>query len=1137
MNAQKIVSLLYQKGAVLSVDSGDLQICAEEDVLDDELLRQVKMHKEDIIILLNKLERSAVEVKPQKKTYPSTYVCSASLAQQRILFMEELAGDNSYYNIPVIYRINGAVNRLALTFSLSRLVALHDILRSFYVLENNTYLQCVSEPAELQVNEFSLIDSIDKDQVLNEFLEKETHYHFNLKCEWPIRVSLIEYDVNEFILMINIHHIAADGWSGRSIVGEISVGYELYNRGAKNLVTIDYHERDYQYADYVEWQNTRQKSLRYQESKDYWSRMLKGVPELHSLPTDFTRPAIQSVAGDTYTQIIPINLLEKINFYASARKTTPFVIFQAVFSIFLARYSDQSDIVFGTASANRYPLEFINTVGLFVNTLVLRYAVPDNISFDELIDQAIAVSAQAYRYQELPFDVVVDEIRPTRSLGYNPLVQLMLVMQDGAESDFKLEGTKVTQILQKQKVSKFDLALHVYTGKEEVRIDWEYSTSLFKPNTIEVMSKHFSHLLDVCLSQPSINVNCIPLGLDKVEVRNVSPQQFPNPSCVHRLFEYQVKLAPNSIAIRDDGHILTYQELNDQANLVASHICSGTNEEGIRRIGLCMEKSIEWLVGVLAIFKVGATYVPLDPYYPKERLAWMLQDSSIDILLASSDTELPDGLEAIAQVFQVQTLLKTEAPTSYTSCANLDDPAYIIYTSGSTGKPKGVLVTHRSLFYSLHSNQSLMAIDKHDSMPTIGSQAFGVSLLEIFLPLISGGEVHPLKKAYITDIEQLIQRTNNVTVLHAVPSLMRQWLEAILLSHNHTCYPKLRLLLVGGESVPFDLLEKIKLWRPEIRLLELYGMTESAVVCASYAANDSSHRHYCIGKPHANTIFYVLNSFGQLQPTGVPGELHIGGLSLASQYINQPEITREKFIENPYAPGERLYKTGDRVRLLDDGNYEFLGRVDHQVSLRGIRIELGEIETLATELDDVLQAVACVVEIGADEKTLVLYYTSHTGSSGYVALSERIRAHFALYLPDYMRPSIIQYLDSFPLNPNGKVDRKNIPLPSLAPVIVEAETNTEHQLAEMWKLVLQSPAVGVTTNFFEIGGHSLMATKLATQIRAAFSIDLPLTALFEYPTIRSCAKYVDLILQEKYAQKLILKDELLESEDDDELII
>lgn len=1133
MTAQELIELLYQKGAALSVKDNQLSIEASDDVLDDGLLSLIKNHKAAIIDFLEELE-SETTIAIVKHQYPSSYDSVASLAQQRILFMEELAGNNSYYNIPVAYKITGFLNRVALFQSLSRLVARHDILRTIYPLKDNIYIQRIQEPVELSIGDVSITNEFDKNATLQALLQKEAHYIFDLSREWPIRVRLIEVDKYEHVLSINIHHIAADGWSARNIVDEISMGYQLYLNSADNLELGD-SERDYQYADYVCWQDEWKKTACYQEAKKYWSSVLNGVPELHSLPTDFIRPTIQTVIGNVYTQVITTAQMAAITASARTYNTTPFVIFQAVFAAFLARYSGESDIVFGTAAVNRKPVEFINTVGLFVNTLVLRHQISENISFDELIRLARKVSSEAFHFQQLPFDAVVDELQPVRSLSYSPLVQIMLVMQENISSRMRLDGAEVVQLKQQQNVSKFDLALHVYNDKNAMHINWEYSSSLFTHRTIQAMSTHFGYLLDACLSMPDKEINSIPLVNEKLNIA-INTDNFPQPVCIHKLFESQVALFSERVAVSGGKHSITYKELNTQTNHIASHLYAACNGN-VGRIGLCMDKSSELLVGLLAIMKVGAVYVPLDPHYPKERLEWMVSDSKINILLTSHNTKLPVGFEGSAQILFIETLFNTEVVSQYIAAADVNTPAYIIYTSGSTGKPKGVLVSHKSLFYSLHANRSLMNVDQYDVMPTIGSQAFGVSLLEILLPLTSGGEVCLIKKEQITDIDQLIKVTNEVTVLHAVPSLMRQWLDVVIAREDFEIYPRLRLLLVGGEAVPAGLLEKIKRWRPNVRLLELYGMTESAVVCSSYAASEESHTHYCIGKPHPNTYFYVLNSHGQQQPLGVPGELHIGGLSLADGYINQEKITSEKFIDNPYLRGEKLYKTGDRVRLLDGGHYEFLGRVDHQVSLRGVRIELGEIETLAAAVEGVKQAVAYIANLGDDEKTLVLYYTSDFDGDEQKVVAQRIRMYLAQYLPDHMRPSIIQYLDLFPLNPNGKVDRNNLPSPGLGSSIVEPETELERQLLSLWKSALQCESISVTANFFEMGGHSLMAAKLATQIRASFSIALPLTVLFESPNIRSCALYIENALKQKYAHNLIRDKNAHDMLDEEELIL
>ena len=933
MNAQRLVNLLYKKGATLRAEHGDLIIEMSDDAFDDETLALVKHHKAEIISLVELLNNANdSHLIPIKNDYPSSYESAASPAQQRMLFMEELAGNSSYYNIPLACKLIGQLNKQALIRSLANLVDSNDVLRSVYLRREHNYMQLVLGPGALKIIEKDISPASDQDNILQALLVEDANYIFDLEHEIPIRVTIIAVKENEYVLSINIHHIAADGWSVRKILNNIGSGYKLFLNHS-NVVDATGSARAYQYADYVTWQNMWAETSHYQESKDYWLGKLKGAPQLHSLPTDFIRPNIQTVVGNTYTHKLSGAISAALEKCARKHGTTPFVIFQAVFAALLARYSGETDIVFGTAVANRQPLEFINTIGLFVNTVVLRYSVEDALSFASLIKQAEILSNEALRHQQMPFDLLVDELQPTRSLGYSPLVQIMLVMQEDANNLLELEGIQVVQLEQRQDVSKFDMALHIYSGKEEIGLNWEYNVSLFKLDTIKTMSAHFETLLTACLSASDNNIACIPLVDIEPHVIAIDRETFPSPMPIHRLVELQVAQRPDSIALRDGLQTISYAELDRRVNRLAGRLYHASGGE-VGNIGVCMERSAELIICMLAIFKIGAIYVPLDPHYPKERLEFMVQDSGMKILLSNKDTALPAGLETSARLLYVKTLLDEKTELDYPSASNADAPAYVIYTSGSTGKPKGVLVSHSNLFYSLHANKAMMNIGADDVMPTIGSQAFGVSLLEILLPLISGGQLHILKKPQVADIEELIQVTDEVTVLHAVPSLMRQWLDALIAGNRPDQYAQLRLLLVGGEAVPDSLLRKIKQWRPGIRLLELYGMTECAVVCSSYEASEKEAAHYCIGKPYPNAHFHVLNRQGQRQPIGVPGELHIGGLSIACEYINQPLMTAEKFI-NDATLGERLYKTGDRVRLLSDGNYEFLGRVDHQVSLRG----------------------------------------------------------------------------------------------------------------------------------------------------------------------------------------------------------
>jgi amino acid adenylation domain-containing protein len=1152
MNAQNLLGQLYRLGAVVSVEDGDLLIDAPDDVLDDALIAAIRQNKAAMIAMLNTL--NALDAKTAlaaaKGEYPAAYEFPASMAQQRMLFMEELAGRNSYYNIPVAYEIRGALNRAALDCALQQLLAAHDVLRTTYLMRAGACIQRIGAPQPMPINWHDLSQDTDQAKALAELLQLEANHLFDLQHEWPIRLSLIRLSDQAHVLSINIHHIAADGWSAGTILRDLGAAYQRACDAQGRAVATTPGERAYQYADYVSWQTAWMKSGDCQAAKDYWRAQLQGAPELHGLPLDFRRPNVQAVAG--HTLVTSLSAVAALESTARAYRTTPFVVLQSVFAALLARYSGEIDIVFGTAAANRQPLAFVDTVGLFVNTLPLRYAVQDETTFAQLLAQAVTVTEGAFRHQQFPFDELVDLLQPARSLGYNPLLQIMLVMQEDKAAGFALDGLEVIPLAQRQAVAKFDLALHVYPAKDQWRCHWEYNTALFASDTIAAMALHFDTLLAACMAQPDQATAAFDLLTPALAVPAAPPvldtvlqarQHFPAPVAIHRLFEARVALAPDALAVREGEHALSYFALNQWADQVARQLVASGCGNG-DRIGVCMEKSTQLVVGMLAIFKIGAIYVPLDPYYPRERLDWMMHDTGMAVLLTSAHTTLPAGLDAGTRVVSIdapaQGAENSGAPFA-SAAPDVGSPAYIIYTSGSTGKPKGVLVSHQALCYSLHANRELMGITDQDVMPTIGSQAFGVSLLEILLPLMSGGEVAILRKAKIADLASLIAHTQQVTVLHAVPSLMQQWLDAVMAAGQQNLYPRLRLLLVGGEAVPDSLLKAILAWRPGIRLLELYGMTEAAIVCSSFVPATDAAAHYCIGKPHATTRFHVLNRMGQQQPQGVPGELHIGGLSIANGYVNQPEITAEKFIASPFAPGERLYKTGDRVRCLADGNHEFLGRVDHQVSLRGARIELGEIEMLAAAVAGVKQAVAHVAELGQDEKTLVLYYTAKAsqddaGAALALDLAQAIREHLTRYLPDYMRPSLIQRLDAFPLNPNGKVDRKHLPAPRLDEVQVAPANETEQRLATLWCEVLQCDAVGVTADFFAVGGHSLMATKLAGRIRAVFEIDLPLSVMFAAPSIRACAAHIEAALRDKYAASLLLQAGE-ESADGDELII
>ncbi len=1127
MNTAQLVAALYARGAHLAVRNGELLVSASEGALDDALIAQVRADKPAIIALLGRLDQAGnagAALSPPAR--PLAYSCALSLAQRRMLFLEELAGASSYYNMPLAFRIDGALDKPALHRALNDLVAVHDVLRSAYSQTAGEPVQVVAAPAPVALIEHTAASEAE----LADLLAVDADHRFALATAMPLRVALIALGERQHVLSINLHHIAADGLSAHKLLADLGTAYRHHCANASDTPAL---ARGWQYADFVDWQAQWIASPQYEAAKTYWLATLADAPQLHGIMPDYQRPAVQSVAGSHLRLPLLPSLVQATAALARARSTTPFVIYQAAFAALLARYGDATDIVFGTAAANRQPAQFEQVVGLFVNTLVLRFAVDPHTSFGALVEQAKNVSGNALRHQQLPFDALVEQLRPARSLAYNPLVQIMLVMQDEDGQALTLDGATVQACEQQQAVSKFDIALHVRQRDGAVLLDWEYNTGLFAASTIAAMSANFVHLLQACVDGVEGPIGAIALpGMrdPRAEPERDLAGDAGAPQCVHQLFERMAARQPGAPALLEGERSTTYGELEQQAERVARHLAlagAGANTA----VGVCMEKSAALVIAMLAIYKVGATYVPLDPHYPHERLVFMLRDASVALLLVDgdspSDADLgADATGAMLPRLDLRVLLATEVKIDYPRCAAPSNGAYIIYTSGSTGQPKGVLVTHANLYYSLHANRAAMAFAETDAMPTIGSQAFGVSLLEILLPLTSGGAVRLVTRSEVIDLEALVRVTGDVTVLHAVPSLMRRWLDVLETGADAADgeaampYPGLRLLLVGGESVPAGLLKRIKQWRPSVRLLALYGMTESAIVCSSFEASlatDAPAAHYGIGKPYRHARFHVLGSAGQEQPDGVPGELHIGGLSIAAGYVGQPAMTAERFIASPFHPGERLYRSGDRVRRLADGSFEFLGRFDHQVSLRGARIELGEIETLANGVAGVTQAVA---HVAGEDPVLVLFYTSPASADEQVDIVAALRAQMERRLPDYMRPSIVQHLPAFPLNPNGKVDRQKLPSPQAADAMEAPASEIERRLLAISHALLERSDFGVTANFFEVGGHSLLATRMATRIRAEFGIDFPLAALFSSASVRACAAVVEAGLKEKFAASM-----------------
>ncbi|MBL4706312.1 MAG: amino acid adenylation domain-containing protein, partial [Flavobacteriales bacterium] len=1036
---------LYKKGVALAVEQDNLLIDDVNNILDSDLISGIKQHKTSLITLLNKLNTASTEIILDEKitrTFPYLFDCSFS--QKRMLFMQSLAGEQSFYNLPFAYKISGLLNIDALNSALIGLVNKHDILRTTYLLQDGEYVQQVnpfisadSEQFTLKIEDIS--DGIDIEPGVKERLKEDAEHRFNLEDEYPIKASLFKLNDSEFVLSINIHHIAADGWSAQKIIQDINQGYKLHlnqpGERINNVSSVD-DISIFQYVDYAKWQKKWLQSQPYLEARDYWLTKLQGLPELHNFPTEHIRPTSLSVKGETYKQVITGPLVSELTRLAKEHKATPFVLIQAVFAAFLARYTNDRDIVFGTAVANRQPVEFMDTVGLFVNTLVLRYSLESGGSFTDLVAQAKLVNKDALKYQQFPFDQLVDELKPTRSLGYNPLVQIMLVMQDDSADLLNLTNVQTEVLPLYQAVSKFDFTLAVKLTANKLILSWEYATDLFEAATVERMSSHFELLMANALAQPDILLEQVEFitpteRYQQLVEWNNTAADFPKDKCIHELFEEQVKINPDAVAVVYEECQLTYGELNYKANQLAHYLMNERQVKPDRLVGICVDRSLDMIVAIMGVLKAGGAYVPLDPSYPAARLAYMLDDANLSTVLTQGklkgETPLSDDQAVYLDSENILTKLQSYSGNNpKLETLTSSHLAYVIYTSGSTGNPKGVMVEHLSLMNLVCFDQLLFEINRNSRFLHTLSLGFDAGNGYLFDVLSSGGAI------YLIEIfDDLCRYANEKNISHLVLPAARL--------NNLAFHPmeSLCYLISGGDDIKSNVLEQ---FGENSNLFNVYGPTECTVTatCTKVMLENLSS----IGKPIANTQSYVLSDNLLISPVGASGELHIGGAGLARGYLNQPELTAEKFIPNPFYDAtnpnssKRLYKTGDLVRYLPDGNLEFLGRIDHQVKIRGFRIELSEIEQQLLAHSEVNEAVVVALSNDEGDKRLVAYITHNEAklmldesNNSQVLLTELIdslRQQLSQYLPDYMVPSAFVVLEHLPLTPNGKIDRKGL---------------------------------------------------------------------------------------------------------------
>ena len=1056
----------------------------------------------------------------------------ASYAQQRLWLLDKIEGGSSHYNMPGALRLTGDLNITALTRALNTVIGRHESLRTTFIDGGDGQPLQVIRPAalfEVAVTDLSLLPGAERDADLAELVATEASKSFDLSADLMLRAQLIKVEAQAHILLVTMHHIASDGWSMAILINEFSALYQAYVQGQENPLP----ELEIQYADYAHWQRDWLQGEVLDEQLGYWKTQLAALPVVHSLPLDKTRPKTQTFNGATHQSVISLSDSDKLNTLCRDVGGTLFMGLHAAFSVLLSRYSNETDIVVGSPIANREQAEVANLIGFFVNTLVLRSDLSNNPSFTELLNQSKTTLLDAYAHQQVPFEKIVETLQPERSLAHSPLFQVMLVLQNNAEGELDLPGLTLSSVEQSGDIAKYDLTLNVMEMSEGLQLSWNYNTDLFEAETIERLAKHFELLLTGLVYSPQESAFAIDM-LPAEEVHqqlvewNDTAAGYPKDKCIHQLFEEQVAKTPDNTALIFEDKKLTYHKLNEKSNQLAHYLIEQHQIRPDTRIGICVDRSFEMLIGIFAILKAGGAYVPLDPSYPKGRLEYMLQDASVGVVLTQSHLGIDLFSAEISTIyldgFSGQSNEVTQSFSRYSSInpdkqaqdLNADNLAYVIYTSGSTGKPKGVMIEHASVTNCMLSLQSRYQISESEIAINLSNYIFDASVEQLFIMLTKGGALLiPNKQDIYSEhkISQLIV-SHNITHVDSTPSHLLT-LSAI------GRLPSLKRVISGGEPITAKLIEAYK-----DKLINVYGPSETTVnsIITEQGCDLSSYK--LIGRPIANTSLYILNNQLNLLPIGVTGELYIGGAGLARGYLNRKQLTADSFIDNPYydatktCSSKRLYKTGDLAHYLANGQIEFIGRVDQQVKVRGFRIELGEIEHQLRQIVSVESALVQLMASASGENQLLAYMKpvsigkQLTNEMDQQTFISEIKAKLSESLPDYMVPTVFVVIKDWPLTANGKLDKKALPEPDASSLLsdyVAPETSTEQTLVDIWSelLNIEADKISTTASFFDLGGHSLLATKLVTRMNRQFDITLFIKDLFEYQQLDLLSKLVD----------------------------
>ena len=1133
MDTREILKRLKENDIDVSLKGDDIKITSDSRELPSDLLQEVRKNKESIIAYLKNIVLQSLENTEIPKAEPSLPFYPCTSAQKRLYFLQQFSKESTAYNIPVIHYLGRSVNRQMLETALKQLISRHESLRTYFFQADGVIFQKICENMDFKLDEYTC--EIDKfESYVNAYIRP-----FDLSQSPLVRASVVEIKEAGYVLVIDVHHILSDGISHQVLIDDF---FHLYNNHKLPALRI-------QYKDFSVWQERIAKSEMFEKQKAYWLSVLSGPLPRLNFPIDKPRPPFFTFKGEHIKFVFDEALTTQINSFNRQYKCTLQMTFLAVLNVLFYRYLGQKDFIINCGISGRKYKDLERIVGVFVNSLPIRNTLQGDQTFLSFHNQVAQNCIAAYENQDVQFEELVELLKLERDPSRNPVFDVSLIVQNfehstaykKIDSEENLAAKKLYQsiISYTPKAAKMDMALFVTPREKEIEVNLEYYSAIYDRQTMEKFAEHLTHIFGILMADPSVLLSGIDLLTPGERVLILSEfisgrqKSYSDNTTVHSLFEEQCILTPEKIAVIDETGSYTYREVKEKSDILANFLlykCVKTES----RVGVLQRRSKDLIVSILAIFKAGAAYVPLDSDHPPIRMQYILEDTETEVLVTDK-AHLTTGALLQEKVSSIQHLVcidESDTNTMYSYAQDqinkkyrygmehilsaqtevfkkpkvkINNLAYIMYTSGSTGKPKGVMVEHKGIVRLVKPADYLRLTGEEILLSTM-AVSFDFSTFEYWSMLLNGGQLIMCSKDVLLDTKQLsrVIETNKVNIMMFSTGLLNQ-----LVDSDVDLFKRLKTLLVGGEKLSVRHIQILAAQYPEMEILNAYGPTEDTSIALTYRMNGIPEK-IPIGKPILNTSAYILDVDLNLCPVGIAGEIYLGGSALARGYLNLPELTAEKFIRNPFCDEEIIYKTGDIGRWLTDGNIEFFGRLDDQIKVRGFRVELGEIEACIEKYGKVDSAVVVADNTGGEYELKAYFVAQEMVSVG------DLKNYLKKILPFYMVPAYLVQIPQMPLTMSGKVDRKDLlRLVNNVPPAIEDKvfptTETQKKLAAIWEQLLMQNRIGIQDNFFDIGGHSLKAMKLISEINKKFEVDISLECLFGNPTIEYIADEIDKI--------------------------